>query len=84
MSAFKRGKVWWYEFWFVGRRIQDSAKAASKTVAKLAEQKRGRELEEGFNALKDRRQERIQTIREVAKDYLDGYLLRDRSATVAE
>ena len=21
MSVFKRGKVWWYEFWFAGRRI---------------------------------------------------------------
>lgn len=70
MSVFKRGKVWWYEFWFAGRRIQESAKATSKTVAKLAEQKRRRELEEGFNAIEDRRDERIRTIREVAKEYL--------------
>jgi integrase len=84
MSVFKRGKVWWYEFWFAGRRIQESTKATSKTVAKLAEQKRRRELEEGFNSIEDRRDERIRTIKEVAKDYLQGYLLRNRSATFAE
>jgi hypothetical protein len=84
MSVFKRGKVWWYEFWFAGRRIQESTKATSKTVAKLAEQKRRRELEEGFNSIEDRRDERIRTIKEVAKDYLEGYVLRNRSGTFAE
>jgi len=84
MSVFKRGKVWWYEFWFAGRRIQESTKATSKTVAKLAEQKRRRELEEGFNSIEDRRDERIRTIKEIAKDYLEGYFLRNRSRTFAE
>jgi len=49
-----------------------------------AEQKRRRELEEGFNSIEDRRDERIGTIQEVAKDYLDGYVLRNRSGTFAE
>ena len=40
MSLSKRGKYWWYEFWFAGRRIQESSKSASKSIAKLAEQKR--------------------------------------------
>ena len=84
MSVFKRGKIWWYEFWFAGRRIQESSKATSKTVAKLAEQKRRRELEEGFNSIEDRRDERIRTIKEIATDYLEGYRLRNRSATFAE
>src|SRR5918996_4976313 len=84
MSVFKRGQVWWYEFWFAGRRIQESTEATSKTVAKLAEQKRRRELEEGFNSIEDRRDERIRTIKEIAKDYLDGYVLRNRSGTFAE
>ena len=48
MAVFKRGKVWWYEFVFAGRRIRESVKTHSKTVAKLAEQKRRRELEEGL------------------------------------
>jgi len=84
MSLFKRGKIWWYEFWFAGRRLQESAKTASKTIAKLAEQKRRRDLEEGFNRIEDHREEGIRTIRDVGKDYLDGYVLRYRSATFAE
>jgi integrase len=84
MSLFKRGKIWWYEFWFAGRRIQESAKTASKTVAKLAEQQRRRELEEGFNSIEDRREERIRAIREIAKEYLESYVLRNRSVAFAQ
>jgi hypothetical protein len=85
MSLFKRGKVWWYEFWFAGRRIRESSKTGSKTVAKAAEQKRRRELEEGFNNLEDVRQERVRTVTEIADEYLVSYRLRNpRSATFAE
>src|SRR5215472_9542056 len=85
MSIFKRGNVWWYEFWFAGRRIRESSKSGSKTVAKAAEQKRRRELEEGFNNLEDVRQERVRTVREMADEYLASYRLRNpRSATFAE
>jgi hypothetical protein len=27
MSLFRRGEVRWYEFWFAGRRIQESSKS---------------------------------------------------------
>src|SRR5262249_32221713 len=85
MALFKRGKVWWYEFWFAGRRIRESSKSGSKTVAKAAEQKRRRELEEGFNNLEDIRQERVRTVREIADEYLTSYQLRNpKSATFAE
>jgi hypothetical protein len=57
MSLFRRGDVWWDEFWFAGRRIQESSKCPSKTVAKNADQKRRRELEEGFNNSTDTRHE---------------------------
>src|ERR1022692_5186933 len=84
MSLSKRGKYWWYEFWFAGRRIQESSKSASKSVAKLAEQKRRRELEEGFNSIEDQREEQVRTIRERAKAYFESYVLRNQSATFAE
>jgi hypothetical protein len=58
MATFKRGKIWWYDFIFAGRRIRESAKTTSKTVAKLAEQQRRRDLEKGFNGLEDSRDER--------------------------
>ena len=76
MSLFRRGDVWWYEFWFAGRRLQESSKSPSKTVAKNAEQKRRRELEEGFNNLTDTRHERVRTFSDVADEFFNGYKLR--------
>ena len=85
MSLLKRGNVWWYEFWFAGRRVRESSKTRSKTLAKAAEQKRRRELEEGFNNLEDVRHERVRTIQELADEYLSSYKLRHpRSAIFAE
>ncbi len=49
MAVYKRGNTWSYEFIFAGQPVRQSAKSRSKTLAKAAEQKRRRELEEGFN-----------------------------------
>jgi len=85
MSLFRRGDVWWYEFWFAGRRIRESSKSPSKTVAKGAEQKRKRELEAGFNNFTDLRHERIRTFNDMADEYFDAYKLRlPQSARFAE
>ena len=84
MAVFRRGKVWWYEFIFAGRRVRESVKTHSKTVAKLAEQKRRRELEEGFNGLEDTRDQRIKSLKELAAAYLEEYRMRHRSVTFAE
>jgi hypothetical protein len=40
-------KTWWYDFIFAGKRIRESAKTTLKTRARLAEQNRRRELEQG-------------------------------------
>jgi hypothetical protein len=85
MSLFKRGNVWWYEFWFANRRVRKSSKTGSKTLAKAAEQQRRPELERGFNNLEDAREDRVRTVREIAQDYLASYRLRNpRSARFAE
>jgi len=84
MALFKRGDIWWYEFLFAHRRIRESAKTTSKTVAKLAEQNRRRELEGGFNGIQDNREQRIRTIRELGREYLDDYRLRHKSIVYAE
>jgi hypothetical protein len=76
MSLFRRGDVWWYEFWFAGRRIQESSKSPSETVARTAEQNRRRELEEGFNNFTDIRRERVRTFSDVADEFFSGYKLR--------
>ena len=85
MSLFQRGDIWWYEFWFAGRRIRESRKSESKTLAKTAEKNRRRELEEGFNNFADVRRERVRAIGDIADEFLEEYKLRlPQSATFAE
>jgi integrase len=84
MAVLKRGKFWSYEFMFAGRRVRESAKTTSKTVAKLAEQKRRRQLEEGFNGVEDNREERIRTLRDLGLAYLEDYQLRHKAVTFAD
>ncbi len=84
MSLFKRGDTWWYEFLFARRRVRESAKTKSKTVAKQAEQKRRRQLEDGFNGVEDNREERIRSIKELGRTYLDNYKLRHKSIVFAK
>lgn len=76
--------MWWYKFYFAGRCIRESSKTTSKTLAKQAEQRRHRELEEGFNGIVDRREERIRTLSDIADEYLEEYKLRAKSGTFAE
>ncbi len=75
---------WWYDFVFAGRRYREPAKTASKTLAKEAEKKRRRELEEGFNNVATPKKERVQTLADVATPYLEDYKVKHRSATFAE
>ncbi|MBV8069953.1 MAG: tyrosine-type recombinase/integrase [Acidobacteriaceae bacterium] len=81
----KHTRVWYYKFVFAGRLIKESAKTTSKTVAKEAEKKRRRELEEGFNGLSDSRDDRIRSLGELAKTFLKDYKVRQpKSATFAK
>jgi integrase len=85
MSLFQRGETWWYEFWFAGQRIRESSKSGSKTVARKAEEKRRRELEEGFNNFTDTRKERVRTMSDIADEFFEEYKLRlPQSATFAD
>ena len=84
MAVFPRGKIWWYKFYFAGQFIRESSKSTSKTVAKNAENQRRRELEQGFNNVQTRRENRVRQLRDVAEDYLADYRLRFRGVTFAE
>jgi integrase len=54
-------------------------------VAREAEKKRRRELEEGFNGIIDARDDRVRLIGDLAKTFLADYAIRQpRSATFAE
>jgi integrase len=84
MAVYKRGGVYWYNFNFAGKHYQESTKSKSKTLAKEAEKKRRRELEEAFNNTADTRKARVQSISALAKVYLEDYKVRHRAATFAE
>ena len=58
---YRRGRVWWFEFYFARQRIRESTKTTSKSLAREAERARRRELEEGFNGIR-RRQPRLLSV----------------------
>ena len=78
----KFATVWWYDFIFAGKRIRESAKTTSKTLARMAEQKRRRELEEGFNGIGDARDERVRPVRELAEAFYADYSVRQPKSAV--
>ncbi len=67
---YKRGEVWWFKFRFEGQVIRDSAKTASKTVARDAERARRRDLELAVNRIHKR--ERMPLFSFAAKQWLDS------------
>ncbi len=84
MSVYKRGGMWWYHFTYAGRNIEESAKTGSKTLARDAERKRRRELEEGFNGLGDPRKERVRTVAAMADEYLKDYKAKHEACNFVE
>jgi hypothetical protein len=62
----KQSNIYWYDFRFLGKRVRESAKTTSKTLARQAEKNRRRELEEGINGLVDNRDDRMGTRSEQA------------------
>jgi len=51
---YRRGDVWWWKIKFAGKVFRESAKTSSIELARRAEHKRRRELEEGYHGLKKR------------------------------
>jgi integrase len=84
MAVYKRGNTWWYHFIYAGRRIAESAKTTSKTIAKEAERKRHRELEERLNGIDDQRKDRVRSLANLAAGYLKEYRLKHKAVTFAE
>lgn len=66
---YKRGGVWWWRIKFAGRVLRESAKTDSKELARRAEIKRKRELEEGYHGLKKRRAP--QTLKAASDEWLE-------------
>ncbi len=83
MAVFKRGKVWWYEFIFAGRRIRESAKTSRKTVATEAERNRRLELEKTLAGMPaEKRENRINSVSDMVRPYLESYGINHREQSV--
>jgi integrase len=78
----KHTKTWHYKFTFAGRLIKESAKTTSKTVAREAEKRRRRDLEQGFNGLSDKRDDRVSVLKELAETFLQDYKIRQPKSAV--
>jgi integrase len=52
-------KTWYYEFFFAGQKVRESAKTRSKEMARRAENARRRDLEGGYHGLKKRAAPRL-------------------------
>lgn len=71
MSVFKRGNVYWYNFIFHGRRIQQTTRQASKRVAERLEMEHKLSLQRGEIGLKEQVAPRF---KEAMAKYLDWKL----------
>jgi hypothetical protein len=50
--VFQRGKMWWYEFEFLGQRFRESTHSRIKSQAEKAEREKRHQLENGVNHTK--------------------------------
>lgn len=83
MAVFKRGGVWWFKFYFCGKRIRESAKTSRKTLALEAEKHRRLELERAMAGLpSEAPSERIASVGEKVKAYLAHYPVNHRPKSV--
>jgi integrase len=83
MGVYKRGGVCWYEFIFAGQRVRQSAKTASKTVAKEAEKSHRRMLERTLAGLPgEKREDRIKSVKYMVGRYLDHYEINHRKSSL--
>jgi integrase len=78
MAVVKPGKVWWIDFWYAGRRIQESAKTSWKTLA--IEYQRQLDLERAYAGLPVQAPTtRVKTIAEFVQTYRENYKARPKS-----
>lgn len=76
--------VWWFEFTFAGKRVRQSAKTTCKTIAIEAERNCRIELEKTLAGMPlEKREARINTVRDMVKTYLGHYGINHRSVQFA-
>jgi len=74
-----KSNVWWYEFFFAGKRIRESAKTTRKTIVVEAEKNRRLELEKTLAGVPvEKRENRISSVADLIKSYSMRYELDHR------
>ena len=51
---YRRGRVWWFKFRFVGRTYRESTKTSSKSLARDVERTRRRAIEASYSGVDKR------------------------------
>jgi len=70
MAIFKRGKVYWYHFWFNGDHIQESSKQGNPRVARQMEAAHRTALAKGEVGIRDKKP--APTLKQFAQQFLDN------------
>ena len=77
MSIFLRGKIWWYEFYFDGRLESSGQPRHTRRPSQNRPRRTADETwSKDFNGISDDRPNRVQSLEQVARDYLQEYKLR--------
>ncbi|MGI8745976.1 MAG: tyrosine-type recombinase/integrase [Bryobacteraceae bacterium] len=84
MAVYKRGNVWWYEFFFNGERVRESAKTSRKTLVLQAEKDHRLRLEKTLSGVPlESRDHRVKSVAALVTAYLKSYRLNHRSKSIA-
>ncbi|MBK5293993.1 MAG: hypothetical protein JJE04_20250 [Acidobacteriia bacterium] len=80
----KHAAVWWINFTFAGKRVQESTKSKRKTVAVEYEKRRRRDLEQSLAGMSaERPSDRIRSVADVLQPYVDTHHLNHRPSATA-
>jgi hypothetical protein len=79
-----QSSVYWFEFSYAGKRIRESSKQTKKTLAKVAEDNRRKELERAYAGLptSDAPKDRIRTVKAALAAYEKAYPVNHRQKSV--
>jgi len=83
MAVYKRGNVYWVDFWYLGKRIKESTKTSRRTLAVAFEKGRRLELERAYAGLPaEESARRIRSVSDAIKPYLETFHVNHRTKSV--
>jgi len=74
MAIFKRGRVYWYHFWFSGMHVQESTKQGNPRVARQMEAACRTALAKGEVGILERKP--VPTLRQFSQRFIDAISVR--------